>query len=147
MIESIDWMAEFLSIIIPGPNRKLRKIKLILFGHETYDYNEALNQLAKLSQNNVSIWVEGGLLVEGAFRQFCLVNKALKRIYVNSSYDDRVVDDMVSVVEDASQCSNLEELVIECGEFNTRSERITEASRELRKRGVDILVGRIQYNF
>ncbi len=57
------------------------------------------------------------------------------------------LDDVVSVVEDASQCSNLEELVIECREFNTRSERIIEASRELRKRGVDILVGGIQYNY
>ncbi len=61
-------------------------------------------------------------------------------------YEESVVEGVVSVIEDASQCSNLQEVAIECDEFDTRSERIAEASHKLRKRGVDIMVGVVQYN-
>ncbi len=92
--------------------------------------------------------MHGGLLAEGAFRQFCQANKALKSIYVNpAQYDGSVVDVVISAIEDASQCLNLEEVVIACGELDTRLDRIAEASRELRKRGVDIMVRGFQYNY
>ncbi len=140
----VDRTAEILPIIIPGPNRNLRKIILHLVGNETYKYSEVL---AKLSQNTESVWIQGGMLTKGAFLQFCLVNKALRSIYVNlAQHEDIVVGNVVSVIKDASQCSNLEEIVLECNVLNTRLDSIAGASRELRRRGVDILVGGIQYN-
>ncbi len=80
VVECTSRMAEFLSIPIPGPNRKLRKIDLYLNYYGTTEHTEILSELAKLSQNTESISIHGGLLTKGAFRQFGLVNKALNSI-------------------------------------------------------------------
>lgn len=91
--------------------------------------------------NDKTIIIKGGWLEEGAFRQFCQDGNALQSIYVNIEwyrciYFEEEIDAVIDDVENASQCSTLEEVEVDCPFAGIQLERIAQACYDLRESGI-----------